>query len=187
MPSFARRHKAAVLCLLLVWSLLASAADFAAGIEVVDLYREGDDQVLQLVIDYRLSPKAREAIAKGVPLSWVLIVKWQRRQWLWMRTVHEVRIPYVIRYEALLNQYSVTNLYDGRQEMFATLNTALAYMESVRTPLWPGRREDLDEDERLAVMVRFDREFLPIPLRPESYFDAQWALSSDWLIWHRQR
>lgn len=167
--------------------VMVLAADFSVTVEHVDLQLEGNEHVLQANGHYRLSPKAKEAIDKGVPLSWILRIKLQRHYWFWYRTVHERSIPYIIRYEALLNQYSVTNRNTGRQEMFATLNTALSFMGAIREPVWPGRRLALDSNDRLAVKLQFDREFLPIPLRPESYFDTQWALSSDWLIWHPQK
>ncbi|WP_031434904.1 DUF4390 domain-containing protein [Methylomarinum vadi] len=186
MPKSVKPFKTAWLLLLLL-PALASAADFAAGIENIAVQREGGEQVLLARIDYRLSPKAKEAIYKGVPLSWVLLIKLQRRYWFWHYTVHERRIPYVIRYEALLNQFSVKNLLTEHVEMFATLNIALGYMAAVREPIWPEHRLHLAQDYSVAVKVQFDREFLPIPLRPESYFDPQWALSSDWFIWHPRK
>jgi hypothetical protein len=35
----------------------------------------------------------------------------------------------------------------------------------------------------LAVKVNFDRDALPLPLRPIAYVDPQWYLSSDWTSW----
>jgi hypothetical protein len=34
-----------------------------------------------------------------------------------------------------------------------------------------------------ALRVNFDREALPLPLRPTAYIDPQWYLSSDWTLW----
>jgi hypothetical protein len=34
-----------------------------------------------------------------------------------------------------------------------------------------------------AVKVNFDRDALPLPLRPIAYIDPQWYLSSDWTLW----
>ncbi|MEY3760764.1 MAG: hypothetical protein RIR39_2255, partial [Pseudomonadota bacterium] len=33
------------------------------------------------------------------------------------------------------------------------------------------------------VKVSFDRDALPLPLRPIAYIDPQWYLSSDWTLW----
>ncbi|MCK5122068.1 MAG: DUF4390 domain-containing protein, partial [Methylococcales bacterium] len=41
-------------------------------------------------------------------------------------------------------------------------------------------------DYYVAIKVEFSREALPVPLRPLSYFDSQWALSSDWALWPLQ-
>ena len=183
MPKFGKRSKAIWVIVLFLPTVPVRAVEFAAGIANIDVRREGSEQMLYGHIDYRLSPKAKEAIYKGVPLSWILLIKLQRKFWFWESTVHERRIPYVIRFEALLNQYSVKNLQTRRDVMFATLNSALGYMAAVRVPIWPGNELSFDESYRVAVKVKFDREFLPIPLRPESYFDPQWALSSDWVIW----
>ncbi len=187
MPKFARGYRVVCLLSMLMLPLRLSAADYSARFETLDARREGDDLMLRGTVDFRLSPKAREAIAKGVPLSWVLQIKLQRDNGLWYRTLHERRVPFVIRYEALLNQYSVNKTGTANAEMFATLNTALGHMAAIRESIWPGRRLTLGENDRLALKIQFDREFLPIPLRPESYFDPQWDMSSDWLIWHPQK
>ena len=39
----------------------------------------------------------------------------------------------------------------------------------------------------MLIRVGFEREALPIPLRPTSYFDPQWALSSRWTLWQLQK
>lgn len=184
MPSCINALKAGLVLLAILPAGL-QAKEIGARIVYVDVLKSQHESLLNARFDYVLSSTAKQAINKGVPLAWVLRVKIQKPVWFWYRTIHELKIPYVIQYQALLNQYSVKNLRDGQVEMFAGLNAALRYMETVNDLVLP---ELTDEDDayRLAIKVQFDREFLPIPLRPESYFDAQWALSSDWYLWPRQ-
>jgi hypothetical protein len=47
--------------------------------------------------------------------------------------------------------------------------------------LQPGQRY------KLAIKCQFDREALPVPLRPFAYLDSQWFLSSDWYLWPIQK
>jgi hypothetical protein len=50
-------------------------------------------------------------------------------------------------------------------------------------PLIEQSRIASDKDYLLAVKVNFDRDALPLPLRPIAYIDPQWYLSSDWTLW----
>ncbi|WP_305906419.1 DUF4390 domain-containing protein [Methylomarinum sp. Ch1-1] len=186
MPSLASVTKAAGVALLALLPALLWADDYAARVENVEVLNVDDGYELNAHIVYVLSPTAKAAIYKGVPLSWKLLVKVQREGLLWNRTLYQQQLPFVIQHQALLNQYMVKNLSDDRVEMFASLKLALAYMGSIRLPLMGLRRSD-GHDYRLAIKIQFDREFLPVPLRPESYFDSQWDLSSDWFIWHLQK
>jgi hypothetical protein len=38
-------------------------------------------------------------------------------------------------------------------------------------------------DTVAAIKVVFDRNALPLPLRPVAYLNQQWYLSSDWSLW----
>ena len=35
----------------------------------------------------------------------------------------------------------------------------------------------------VAIKVSFDRDALPLPLRPLAYINPQWYLSSEWTLW----
>lgn len=185
MPSCVNALKAGLLLLAMLPTCL-QAKEIGAKIVSVDSQTTETGLVLNARLDYSLSTTAKQAINKGVPLSWILRVQIQRPLWFWHTTVREVRISFVIQYQALLNQYSVKNLMTDRVEMFAGLNAALDYMETIRDLVLPGLTEHNVGDYRLAIKTQFDREFLPIPLRPESYFDSQWALSSGWFLWRPQ-
>ncbi len=198
MPAFANNKKPlpficwlALLRLLVLGALCdlplstARAEDSPITVELVDLSLEGSRYLLSANIDYRLTNIALEALQKGIPLYWDVRIKLvHQRQWLWDRRIIHFNVRYRIHYRALLNRYLVTNISTGENESFVTLSTALSYMATIRkltvfdqAMLIPGERY------ALGIKVRFDHETLPLPLRPVSYFNPHWQLSSDWYLW----
>ncbi|MCQ8105878.1 DUF4390 domain-containing protein [Methylomonas sp. SURF-2] len=164
-----------------------AANPYAAIIRRADLVETDSGPQLQAQIDYQLSPSAKEALHKGIALNWRVLLKLRAVGRLWDRTVYSRELPYRIRFHALLNQYEVL-APNQASEMFLTLNAALGYMSNPRdsTPLGaisprPGQRY------YLAVKCQFEREDLPVPLRPFAYLDPQWFLSSDWTLWPIQK
>jgi hypothetical protein len=87
-----------------------------------------------------------------------------------------------LQFHALLNQYAVQT--DNRPtEMFLSLHAALNYMATIRHRLTLAPEAFIkNEHYILAVKTQFNRESLPVPLRPFTYLDREWFLSSDWLI-----
>lgn len=170
------------LCLAL-WPLLGHSDDFAAKIERVELLELADAYAVDADIDYRLSPTAKEALHKGVPLSWDVLIQIRRPGLLRNTTLYKLKLSYTLQFHALLNQYEVKTP-SGEMEMFLSLHAALNFMAALheaarfdKTLLNPGYLY------QLAVKTRFNRERLPVPLRPIAYLDEQWFLSSDWFIW----
>jgi hypothetical protein len=177
----------ACLCSALFWLLPVSghAEGFAAQVRQAEITLQGDGYALSADVDYQLSDKAMEALQNGVSLFWDIQVKVQRRRnRLWNQTLANLTVRYRIQYHALLNMYRVINEVNGETYNFSTLSSALGQMSAVRN-LRLIDKDDLDrEGEYLcAVKVSFDREALPLPLRPISYIDPQWYLSSDWTLW----
>ena len=141
--------------------------------------------MLSADIGYQLSEKATEALRNGVPLFWDIEIKLlQRRNVLWNKTLVDTAIRYRIQYHALLNMYRVRNEGDGTVYNFSTLSAALDLMSAVRDfPLIAESELAPEKQYLLAVKVNFDRDALPLPLRPIAYVDPQWYLSSDWTLW----
>jgi len=188
MLSCVNRNKTISILLLVLLPALLWPGEFSAKIQSVNVEKAGADYILNAHLDYVLSPTAKEAIQKGVPLSWILVVEVQRKRWFWNKTIYAAAIPFVIQYHALLNQYSVTNKNSKNVEIFSTLVSALNAMATVRhLKLMKSSVIRRNESYRVALKVQFDREFLPVPLRPESYFDSDWSLSSNWFIWHNKK
>ena len=174
----------ALLCGVLLWLSPFSgyAGEFGAEVKNAEITLQGGNYVLSADIVYQLSAKAKDALQNGVPLFWDIQVKMvQHRDVLWNKTLADLVIRYRIQYHALLNMYRVRNEGNGEVYNFSTLSAALGLMSTIRdfrlqekTGLAP------DTKYLCAVKVSFDREALPLPLRPIAYIDPQWYLSSEW-------
>jgi hypothetical protein len=177
----------AFVCGILFWMLPFSGytGQFAAEVKRAEITLQGDIYVLSADIVYRLSDKAKEALQSGVPLFWDIQVRLlQHRDVLWNKTLVDTAIRYRIQYHALLNMYRVRNEVDGEVYNFSTLPAALDLMSTISDFPLIEKTELASENQYLGVLrVSFDREALPLPLRPVAYIDPQWYLSSDWTLW----
>ena len=171
----------------MLWLLPFSgnAVEFSAEVKQAEITLQGGSYVLSADIGYQLSEKAMEALQNGVPLFWDIQVKIQQhRGVLWDKTLVDTAIRYRIQYHALLNMYRVRNESNGEVYNFSTLSAALDLMSAIRNFRLIQKAELSPEKQYLcAVKVNFDREALPLPLRPIAYIDPQWYLSSDWTLW----
>ena len=161
------------------------ADEFAADVKQAEVTLQGDYYLLSADIDYQLSEKATEALQNGVPLFWDIEIKLlQQRNVLWDKTLVDTAIRFRLQYHALLNMYRVRDEGNGTVYNFSTLSAALDLMSTVRNFRLIGKSELAPEKQYLlAVKVNFDRDSLPLPLRPIAYVDPQWYLSSDWTLW----
>ncbi|MDD5632331.1 MAG: DUF4390 domain-containing protein [Methylococcales bacterium] len=177
----------AFLCGVLLWWLPFSsyADEFAAEVKQAEVTLHGDYFLLSADIGYQLSEKAMEALQNGVPLFWDIQIKvLEQRHVLWDKTLVDTAIRYRLQYHALLNMYRVRDEGDGTVYNFSTLFAALDLMSTVRDFRLIGKSELVPEKQYLLAMkVNFDRDALPLPLRPIAYVDPQWYLSSDWTLW----
>lgn len=173
-----------LICLLSVVAPARAQDDYMAVIRQVNVRLTTDKQyVLNADIEYRLSPAAKEALFKGIALSWQIpvIIEQQRRYW-WNKAVRRIVLRYQIQYLALLNVYRVKADYTGQVNNFASLSAALNAMSTIYDLSLIDKAQLTDRQHyQVSLKVFFEREVLPIPLRPAAYFDTQWALSSHWL------
>lgn len=161
------------------------ADDFAAKVTQAEITSQGEYYVVSADIVYNLGEKAKDALQNGVPLFWDLQIKLlQHRDRLWDKTLVDTAIRYRLQYHALLNMYRVRNEGDGEVYNFSTLSAALELMSALRD-FRLIEQVQLDPQKQMvcAVKVSFDRDALPLPLRPIAYIDPQWYLSSDWTLW----
>ena len=171
----------------MLWLLPFSgyADDFAAKVTQAEITLQGDSYVLSADIGFQLSDQAKDALQSGVPLFWAVQVKLlQQRDVLWNKVLVETAIRYRLQYHALLNMYRVRNEGNGEIYNFSTLPAALDLMSAVHDfPVIKASELAPDKQYVCAVKVNFDRDVLPLPLRPIAYIDPQWYLSSDWTLW----
>lgn len=180
------KHKLPTLLVLLLGLTLQTVAaeDFSAVVEKVDITLPDEHYELNATLRYRLSPSAKEALQKGIPLSWQLYIKVQQPGVFWNTTVKVLTFKQQIRNHALLNLYSVETSPNRSKNMFLSLAAALDFMSKIhRLRLLDKRLLATDQPYIVAIKTQFNREALPAPLRPASYFNQQWALSSAWSLW----
>jgi Domain of unknown function (DUF4390) len=175
-----------VLCLLLLL-IPASVYPNDTGVRVTSAETAllGDDYVLTADINYQLSKKAIEALNNGVSLFWTYEFKVQeQRNYLWNNTVLEKSFRYRIQYHALLKMYRVRNESNGAVDNFPTLQAALDLLSTLRDYRLIEKAKISDQESYIAGMkITFERDALPLPLRPVAYMNPQWYLSSDWYLW----
>lgn len=173
------------LCGLVLLTVTASAADeFKVQIKQAEVSLHDDLYVLNAELSYPLSPAAKEALLKGIALSWNIPIRILRqRTYLWDEELFKLNLHYQIRYYALLNIYRVKAEHSQQVTNFASLAAALNSIATLRAiPLIDKQRLPAEGDYQVALRIIFDRNALPIPLRPITYFDSQWYLSSEWFV-----
>jgi hypothetical protein len=186
MPASVKLRAAAGL-LVLGWvaPLPASAGAYAAIVNSAELSLQDEEYVLSAEVRYRLSPRAIDALKNGVPLFWAVNIRIMRQRDFWPdETVAKKNLRFRIQYQALLNVYRVRNEDSGEGGNFSSLASALDALSTIHyVPV--AAKSALAAGERYTAGMRvvFDRELLPLPLRPFAYLNPQWYLSSDWYIW----
>lgn len=157
------------------------ASDFSTEVKSTRLEQVNGGCKLNVEFKYNLSPTAKDALHKGISLTWRVLIKVKQQGLIWDKTVDSIEIEYRIQNHALLNLYSIKQMDSGERSVFSSLAAALDSISNIRDI--PIQLDQLNKSNYIAVKVDFKREALPVPLRPFSYFDSQWALSSQWTVW----
>ncbi len=178
-------------CLLALGGLFTTpvfASEFSAQIKNASLEKQDDWYMLDADVEYVLSPAAKEAIESSIPLVWHLKIQLKQVRYFHDKTVINLNYDYKIRYRALLNNYSVTNLNSKSEKKYPSLSEALDSLSHIRElkviPVSALKKNKLYE---AGIKLEFDKEQLPAPLRPTAYFDSEWNLSSDWYLWQLKK
>jgi hypothetical protein len=154
-------------------------------VKKAELKLQGDDFVVSADIQFKLSEKATDALKNGVPLIWTYRFRIQQPSFfLWKTTLEDKGFRYRIQYHALLNMYRVKNENTGEMENFSTLRAALELLSTLRNYKFISK--NAIEDKKIytiGIKITFEKEELPLPLRPIAYLNPQWYLSSDWYEW----
>lgn len=160
----------------------AVADEYATTIRQANVVLQDNSYFLNANIDYALSPAAKAALLKGIALSWTIpVVLKHNRDYFWDTEVFRTTLRYQVQYFALLNVYRVKAEHSGQVNNFSTLAMALNSISVIKS-FRLIEQSALLADQRYSASLKviFDREALPIPLRPAAYLNKQWFLSSDW-------
>lgn len=161
-----------------------AANEYSAQIKSASLEKQNGWYMLNAEVEYVLSPTAKDAIESSIPLIWHLKVQIKQVRYLRNKSVIELSYGYKIRYRALLNNYSVTQLNTKSEKKYPSLSEALDSLAQIQE-LKIISAAALKKNQRyeMAVRLEFDKQHLPAPLRPIAYLDSNWDLSSDWYLW----
>ncbi len=161
-----------------------------ASVEIVQAgMRLHEDDVFYLDgrFDLRLNPTMREALLRGIPLTFVIDVEIYRpRRYLWDETVAEIEQAFRLEYLSLSQQYLLRNLNlgDKAQIVLPTLDVALSVLGTiVDLPVIDSSLLAPEETYRGRMRVALRVDDLPLPLRLQSYMSSDWTLESDWYSW----
>jgi hypothetical protein len=136
---------------------------------------------LSAELSFSLSPTAREALHSGIVLYWGISVSISNTHFLafFNESIYSNSSRYSLRYNTLFNDFRVQNVNDASFRRFSSLSDAVNYLAVIRYGpiILPHNIEKACVVVDLNVL--FDKESLPIPLRPIAYFDEGWNLSTN--------
>lgn len=176
-----------VVCALLLLGVAvtdAPAAQAKPAFAVLHIATRLDQGVYYLDADMRLdlNAHARQALANGVALTFVVPVHIQhRRLWFWNAVVAHLTERYRLRYFPLTERYQVVNLNGGARESYATLVGALAAIGHIHhLPIIDANLLDHGTRYFVAMRVVLDTKQLPGPLKVAASVVPGWQLASKW-------
>lgn len=181
MPRFSRRY--GLLGCTIGGFLLVCEVAAAVYIEQAHLERDHDQCQLEARVQFQLSATAIETLHSGIPLHWHFdLTITPADTWPWHAPAVRWRLHQELRYLALLNLYQISTPGRDEHHHALTLNNALERLGRLRQRFdCRALREDLTYE--VALRAYFDREALPLPLRPWAYLESAWQLSSPWYQW----
>jgi Domain of unknown function (DUF4390) len=182
-----RRGRIAAWLSLLLLAGFASSATLDGKLEVQSAYvtvREGVFELNARTI-YPLNDDIRTALTDGIKLEFALqaVVNRQRRYWF-DKTMIDVTLRRELFWHAVSERYVLRDPDRGEQQLFASLDQALAAAGVVAA--WPVVVEpQLKPDSTYTISVRADirRGRLPDTLRTLMWWSESWNRSSEWYTW----
>ena len=173
----------------LVFGVVCSVAVYAAdpGFTIKRAETKLIDKVyhLSVQIDYQFSPQVLEAIESGVPIVLALDIEVRHpRGYLWDEQIAQLRQRFQLQYHALTEQYIIKNLNSGAQNTAPTLNTALYYLQNIKSiPLLDQQLLKPEQQYQVRLKVSLEFDSLPVPLKLSAYTSRSWWLGSGWFVW----
>lgn len=142
-----------------------------------------DENVAVFSADYEISFSngQQEALARGIPLYFVLEWKATYPRWYWFdKVVAEDDAVFRVSFLPLLQKYRVS--YGLLSHDVATREEAERLIGRISSrPLFST--DHLEEDERysFSIRLRFDDEQMPSPFRLNTLGSQDWKMASEWL------
>lgn len=168
--------------------LLAATSAAAQGISIRSASLNPTEAGYALEADFAitLTPTAEEALARGLPLSFVTEFELVYPRWwtfnLWNRTICEFRTQYRLSYNALTRQYRLS--FGALHQSFDSLVEALALIGRVRyAPAVRFQEVDPGQVYIAGLRLRLDTSQLPKPLQIDALGMRDWNLTSAWYRW----
>lgn len=165
--------------------LLLAAAAYAGSIEPQQaaLAPTEDGYALSAEFAVDLGPRLEEAVARGVPLYFVVEFDLTRARWYWSNEhVADRRLEYRLAYNALTRQYRLS--LGSLHQSFGTLSEALRVISRIaalpvadKAALKPG------ETYNAALRLSLDRGQLPKPLQVDALANREWQVDTKVLRW----
>jgi hypothetical protein len=158
---------------------LAHGADFR--FDTVTLSQRGGQLMVDADIQYALNDTAAEALANGVPLTFVIHVEVRDASaWIWQKDRVDRRLRSTLSYHPLSGLYQLEQLDSGRGQQFATREAAIKALGTLRDmALLPMSQLTPGETYRVRLATYLDLEALPLPLRPLAVLTPSWHLGSE--------
>ncbi len=174
-----------VFLLLCFWIQTSWAGDRFVKIKQAQLVYANNQLEVSAQLDFHLSKEALTALHSGIILYWDVFLQFKQffLQGIWSKSLYAQTRRYSLTYYTLLNNYRVRDEWNQKFRRFANVNDALAYMSTIRYKHLKVNLIDPNQCITALLSVQFDKEALPIPLRPVAYFDKQWDLSANERLW----
>jgi hypothetical protein len=133
--------------------------------------------------DFELTSRLEDALAKGVPLYFVVEFELVRPRWYWLdeRVASAARTTR-LSFHALTRTYRLTT--GALHQSFATLDEALRALSTVRG--WQVLSKDAIKPDTSYVAytrMRLDTTLLPKPFQVSALANRDWTLGAQWWRW----
>ncbi|RLA00294.1 MAG: DUF4390 domain-containing protein [Gammaproteobacteria bacterium] len=168
--------------------LLVSTSSLAGNFKVqsAEISKIGNGYILDATISYPLTPRVKEAISNGVPITFLQQLELVHsiaifgKYWQWDKTLWTTSLRYELRYHALTEQYVLKALDTEHYRNFPSLDSALTALGTIKEVSLPP--EHLANTDGLIFQIRsgLDLYALPTPMRPGALLSNKWQVTSPW-------
>ena len=177
---FARGLKLAVATL-----VLCAGVAVADEIEVraADLAASDEGIVFNGDFEFELSPRLEDALAKGVPLYFLVEFEASRPRWYWFDDrIGSATLTLRLSFHALTRTYRLST--GALHRSYPTLADALNALTRIREWLvLPRGTLRPDTAYHAYVRMRLDTAQLPKPFQVSALANREWTLASAWKRW----